>query len=232
MKRLLVRDALLFVSFSTGLLPETAFPQDKPIAYVLDAANQMKQIEYSHAVLSGEDNARIVRIACDTLKRLADDSNLKATLDTSRKLDASRARIEALLKDLNEFDASFVPFEAGEMQRQGLDFPATNEAMQVALKSRTNAGASQPTAEEVIHTIRAAQERVCQFATAAVSARERAQTTWTFSGVVIIAVDAVAAAGIVAGTGGGGMPAAGTLAVASISIGLAATNAGIRGEVP
>ena len=37
--------------------------QHKPFGYLIDAANEIKTLEYSHAVVSAEDNAKIARVA-------------------------------------------------------------------------------------------------------------------------------------------------------------------------
>ena len=58
----------------------TAHAQKNPFGYLIDAANQISSIRYSHAVTSPEDNARIAKVACDALTRLSKDPALMDTL--------------------------------------------------------------------------------------------------------------------------------------------------------
>lgn len=170
--------ASLAVSFILGTATASAQAQQKPFGYLIDAANQIKQIEYAHAVVTREGNARIAKLACDALTRLSHDDQLRVAVnEVSRNTDANRGAAGRLLENLAEFNASFLPAEADLMRSQDLDYAAIVDVLQVALKTRTTTKVGGLTQEAIIASINRGREQVCQFAAAAVSDRQRAQAT-------------------------------------------------------
>ena len=117
------------------------------------------------------------------------------------------------------------------MRRQGLEYPAISEALQVGLMTRPGTKVyANP--EVILSNIGRAQSQVCQFAAGAVSDRQRAQTQWTWGGIVLLGVDLIAASAIAAGTLGAGMPASGTVVLVSVTLGSTAALAGATGNIP
>lgn len=206
--------------------------QPKPFGYLVDTANEMKRIEYSHAVVSPEDKAKIARMACDALARLSKDPDLPAAVEATRKIKIDPGAAAALLENLREFDTTFLRTEAEWMRQQGLEYPAIVDTLQVALKTRPETRIKDVTPETILSNVNRAQSQVCEFAQRAVSDRQFAQTKWTYGGIVLIGVDLAVAIGIAAGTAGAGMPAAGTVVLTSVTLGTAAASAAAAGNIP
>lgn len=164
---------------------------------------------------------------------LKDDNLVRASDEIFRNVTANhRAAAQALIQNIEEFNDVFLPIELDKMRAKGFNYPAITDALQVASKTRPSASVRDLTAAEVLSSVNMAQSQVCQFAQSEVSDRQRAQTAWTFSGIVLMVVDIGAGAAIAFGTGGSGMPALGTVVLASVTVGSAAAFAGIKGNIP
>jgi hypothetical protein len=136
------------------------------------------------------------------------------------------------MKNIGEFNATFLPAEVDLMRRQGLEYPAIIDALQVASRIRPHASVKDITPASIFASVNKAQSQVCQFAAGEVSNRQRAQTTWTMGGILLLGVDLTAAIAITTGTAGAGMPAAGTLVLTSVTLGSTAALAGATGNIP
>lgn len=207
--------------------------QHKPFGYLIEAANEMARIEYSHAVVSAEDNARITRIACDALTRSTRDNDLLLAADTVlfHKLSIDRGAAAALAENLDQFNAVFLPAEAELMRAQGLDYPAIVDALHIASKTRPNSSVKDLTPASIFSNVNRAQSQVCRFAESAVSERQRAQTRWTYGGILIMGADLAGALAIIMGTTGTGTPAL-PVVLTSVALGSTAAVAGATGNIP
>ena len=221
-------------AFAPILVASPARAQHRPFGYLIDTANETKRIEYSHAVVSADDNARIARMACDALTRLTKDHDLVVAGDEFlfRRIKADRSVAVALIENLTEFNAEFLPAEAELLRAQGLEYPALVDALRVASQMRPMANVKNLTPATIFSDVNLAQSQVCQFAKGAVSARQRAQTLWTFSGIVLAVADLGGAIAFVAGSWGVGMPAAGELLLTSTAVGTQVAIAGVTGTIP
>lgn len=198
-------------------------------SYLIDAANRIKEIEYSKTVLTRDDNGRIVKIACDALTRLVEDGDFKNALSeilAKNKTDTA----SALLEKLSEFNQTFLPAELNNLVRAGLDYPV--DALQIAARGRTRANIKDISAIEVMKDVQIAKDSVCRMAASAVTEQQRKAVQWTFGGVTLIVVDVAAALGVGALSGGGLAVASGAIFVSSIGVGAAAAVSGSRGEIP
>ena len=185
-----------------------------------------------HSVTTPDDNAKIAKVACDALTRLSTDGDLIDAIKGMLRYNKYLKSTQALIEDLKQFDATFLPAEVELMRRQGLEYPAIFDALRVGLTIRPSARAKDTTPEAVLYNINRAQSQVCKFAAGAVSDRQRAQTEWTFGGILLLGIDVAGAVTITAGTGGAGMPAAGTLLLTSVTLGSTAALAGATGNIP
>ena len=200
-----------------------------PFSYLIDAANKIKEIEYSKTVLSRDDNGRIVKIACDALTRLVEDGDFKNALsDILSKSKTDKA--SALLEKLSDFNKDFLQVELDNLVRAGLDYPV--DALQIATRERTKANVKNISAIDVMKDVQTAKDSVCRMAASAVTEQQRKAAQWTFGGVTLIVVDVVAALGVGAVSGGALAVASEAVLVSSIGVGAAAAVSGSRGEIP
>lgn len=203
--------------------------------YLIDAANQIKQIEYSKAVLSDDDNGRIAKVACDALSRLTEDPSFKNALTdilSQKNLGSSQSLAVALAESLANFNTVFLPAEIEIMRSAGLEYPVIFDGLQIASRERIRANLKEVSAVDVMGKVQAAKETVCKFAAGIVKERERRAVQWTFGGVVLIGVDVAAAIGIGAVSSGALAVAAGAVIVTSIGVGADAANRGAKGDIP
>ena len=219
------------------LAAASAHAQHKPFSYLLDAAKEINHIKYSRSVTTQDDNAKIAKVACDALTQLTNDNDLVIAVSgllfhPEVKEIPYRQAAAALIDNIGEFNATFLPAEHDLMHRQGLEYPAIIDALQVASRIRSRASIKDATAAAILANINKAQSQVCEFAAGAVSDRQRIQTTWTMGGILLLGVDLTAALAITAGTVGTGMPAAGTLVLTSVALGSTAALAGATGSIP
>jgi hypothetical protein len=226
----------LFVTggiFCLGMTCGTPSHAAEQFHYVIEAANQIKEIEYSKTVLGDEENGRIARIACDTLSRLIEDKdfgNALADMLSEGNRKVLKGTASKLIEDLSNFNDVFISAELDNMHRAGLDYPVIVSALDAASRRRvgTNTDLS---AGEVLKQLDTARQAVCEMARGIVSARQRAVAQWTISGVVLIVVDTSGAIGIAAASSGVLAVAAGAVFVASIDIGANVALSGVRGDV-
>jgi hypothetical protein len=219
-------------ALSVGLALPSPSNAGVPFQYLVDAANQIKQVEYSKTVLSQDDNGRIARIACDALTRLVEDSAFKAALRDilSSRNPGSTSASSALVENLSEFNKVFLPAELQNLLDAGLEYPV--DALQIASRERTRANLKEISADAVMDNVRTGRESVCRMAAGIVTERQRKAAQWTFGGVTLVVVDVLAALGVGGASGGGLAVAALAVSVASISVGATAAASGARGDVP
>ncbi|MGH7064727.1 MAG: hypothetical protein ACREET_11670 [Stellaceae bacterium] len=223
---------LIFVTAVTVPSPSQAAP---PFQYLIDAANQIKQIEYSKAALNEDDNGRIAKIACGTLSQLVDDANFKKALSdmlSEKSFGSLRSPAYGLIENLAEFNRTFLPAELENLRRAGLDYPAVFDVLQIASRGRTRANLKELSAVDVLQKITSGREAVCKLAAGIVSERDRKAAEWTFGGVTLVVVDVASAIGIASVSGGALAVAAGAVAATSIDIGANAAVSGLKGDIP
>jgi hypothetical protein len=228
--RLLVGAAL-----SAGLILTSPSYAAGPFQYLIDAANQIKQIEYSKTVLTEDDNGRIVRIACDSLKQLAEDPSFKTALSdilSRNNLQSTQSPAYDLVANLATFNSVFLPAEQDNLRRAGLEYPAVFDALQIASRERLRANLKEISAVAVMDKIHTARDAVCRMAATSVAERQRKAAQWTFGGVTLIVVDVAGAIGIASLSSGVLAVAAGAVAVSSIDIGANAAINGAKGDIP
>ena len=206
-----------------------------PFQYLIDAANQIQQVEYSKTVLNQDDNGRIAKIACDALTRLMEDASFKAALSdilSPKTLESFRSPAFALVENLREFNSDFLPAEMENLRHAGLEYPAVFDSLQIASRERIRANLKEVSAVAVMEKVQTGRDAVCRMAAGIVEERQRKAAQWTFGGVTLVVVDVVGAIGIASLSGGTAAIAAGAVAVSSIGVGADAAIRGAKGDIP
>lgn len=202
-----------------------------PFGYMIDAANQIKQIEYSKTVLTRDDRGRIAKIACDALTKLAGDPDFESALkNVLEKHSGSKSAANALVETLSDFNDVFLRTELDYLREAGLQYPV--DILQVASRQRTRVNLRELSSITVMGNVQAGKDTVCRLSTAAVTEQQQKAVVWTFTGATLIVVDVAAALTIGAGSSGALAVAAGAVVVASIGIGADAAKSGAKGDVP
>ena len=227
---------LLFgAALSVGLTLPSPSKAAGPFQYLIDAANQIKQVEYSKTVLSEDDNGRITKIACDALTRLVEDASFKAALSdilSPKNLGSSQSPAFALVENLSEFNSVFLPAELENLRRAGLEYPAIFDSLQIASRERIRANLKEVSAVAVMGNVQIGRGVVCGMAAAIVTDRQRKAVQWTFGGVTLVVADVAGAIGIASLSSGTLAGAAGAVVVSSIGVGATAAISGAKGDIP
>lgn len=227
----------LLASAALGVGLALPSPSDaaEPFQYLVDAANQIQQIEYSKTVLNQDDNGRIAKIACDALTRLVGDASFRAALSdilSPKNLESFRSPAYALVQNLNEFDSKFLPSELENLRRSGLEYPTIFDDLQIASRVRIRANLKEVSAAAVMEKVQIGRDTVCRMATGIVEEQQRKATLWTFGGVTLVVVDVAGAIGSALVSGGAAAIAVVPVAVSSIGVGAEAALMGAKGDIP
>jgi hypothetical protein len=226
---------LLGVMLGMGLIVPSPSRAAGPFQYLIDAANEIKQVEHSKSVLTQDDNGRIAKIACDALNKLIEDENFRRALTDillPDRLKSYQSSAFALAENLKEFNQTFLPAELENLHRAGLEYPAVFDGLQIASRERLRVNLKEISAIAVMRDVQTGRDAVCNMAAGIVTERQRRAAQWTFGGVTLVVVDVAGAIGIAAVSGGALAVGAGAVVVSSIGIGAAAAISGAKGDIP